>query len=188
MRIVEYDSSNSGGSWWLKDEDWAALEKGGWTVEWGGKYFCNRKFSFKEVPAHKKHLLNCSQEILDRDGGCYGHILWESYEEMVADAEKHPDIRWLNALATSASKPFETLKEAIEDWEEILDYDATAEGCNCCGPPHNFHLSDTEDETVWEGGSGEHLLSQLYPEVKLKNLRKLVAEKAKKARKANNEN
>lgn len=31
---VEYTSNNSGGHWWLTDEDWAALEKDGWHVEW----------------------------------------------------------------------------------------------------------------------------------------------------------
>jgi len=31
---VEYSSNNSGGYWWLKDEDWLALEEAGWTVEW----------------------------------------------------------------------------------------------------------------------------------------------------------
>jgi len=32
--LVEYSSNNSGGFWWLKDEDWYALEKAGWQVEW----------------------------------------------------------------------------------------------------------------------------------------------------------
>lgn len=31
---VEYSSNNSGGSWWLKDEDWKALESAGWEVDW----------------------------------------------------------------------------------------------------------------------------------------------------------
>lgn len=34
MVKVEYDSNNSGGSWWLEDKDWTALEKAGWTVKW----------------------------------------------------------------------------------------------------------------------------------------------------------
>lgn len=34
MTIVEYDSNNSGGSWWLKDEDWEALAEAGWNVHW----------------------------------------------------------------------------------------------------------------------------------------------------------
>lgn len=31
---VEYSSNNSGGSWWLSDEDWYALERAGWSVGW----------------------------------------------------------------------------------------------------------------------------------------------------------
>jgi hypothetical protein len=31
---VEYDSNNSGGKWWLSDDDWRSLEKAGWEVEW----------------------------------------------------------------------------------------------------------------------------------------------------------
>ncbi len=32
--IVEYSSNNSGGSWWLGDEDWNNLARGGWQVDW----------------------------------------------------------------------------------------------------------------------------------------------------------
>lgn len=31
---VEYSSNNSGGSWWLNDQDWLALEEAGWEVLW----------------------------------------------------------------------------------------------------------------------------------------------------------
>jgi len=31
---VEYSSNNSGGSWWLSDSDWKALEDAGWDVDW----------------------------------------------------------------------------------------------------------------------------------------------------------
>ena len=31
---IEYSSNNSGGGWWLSDENWEALEKAGWIVEW----------------------------------------------------------------------------------------------------------------------------------------------------------
>lgn len=34
MVKLEYTSNNSGGSWWLSDDDWLALEKAGWTVNW----------------------------------------------------------------------------------------------------------------------------------------------------------
>lgn len=32
--VVNYDSNNSGGRWWLKDEDWFNLEKAGWVIAW----------------------------------------------------------------------------------------------------------------------------------------------------------
>lgn len=31
---LTYSSNNSGGSWWLTDADWLALEAAGWDVEW----------------------------------------------------------------------------------------------------------------------------------------------------------
>jgi hypothetical protein len=31
---IKYSSNNSGGRWWLKDEDWLALETAGWKVDW----------------------------------------------------------------------------------------------------------------------------------------------------------
>lgn len=34
MSYVEYSSNNSGGSWWLTDDDWRALEAAGWDVQW----------------------------------------------------------------------------------------------------------------------------------------------------------
>lgn len=34
MSVVTYDSNNSGGSWWLTDEDWKNLEAAGWEVDW----------------------------------------------------------------------------------------------------------------------------------------------------------
>lgn len=39
---LEYSSNNSGGSWWLKDADWLALEKAGWVVDW----YANRNDGF----------------------------------------------------------------------------------------------------------------------------------------------
>lgn len=31
---VEYHSNNSGGRWWMTDEDWHSLEEAGWHVNW----------------------------------------------------------------------------------------------------------------------------------------------------------
>jgi hypothetical protein len=32
--LFKYSSNNSGGSWWVTDEGWKALEVAGWTVNW----------------------------------------------------------------------------------------------------------------------------------------------------------
>lgn len=34
MPVITYRSNNSGGDWWLKDEDWLRLEAAGWKVSW----------------------------------------------------------------------------------------------------------------------------------------------------------
>lgn len=39
--VVEYSSNNSGGVWWLSDEDWEKLAKAGWNVHWGGYRYNN---------------------------------------------------------------------------------------------------------------------------------------------------
>ena len=31
---IEYNSNNSGGEWWLSDQDWKDLEAAGWAVDW----------------------------------------------------------------------------------------------------------------------------------------------------------
>lgn len=46
---VQYTSNNSGGNWWLTDEDWFALEKAGWKVEW------TKKKTLWENPKSKKY-------------------------------------------------------------------------------------------------------------------------------------
>jgi len=89
MIEVEYQSNNSGGGWWLTDENWKALEDEGWAVDWV------------------------------------------------------PD-RWLGALATTAKKKFNNPYDAISEFERITGQDASAEGCNCCGEPHNFSYSDED--------------------------------------------
>ncbi|ERB55312.1 hypothetical protein N806_29720 [Rhodococcus sp. P27] len=43
---IEYNSNNSGGSWWLTDEDWYALERAGWDVQWfkNNDYYSSERF------------------------------------------------------------------------------------------------------------------------------------------------
>jgi hypothetical protein len=56
-----------------------------------------------------------------------------------------PDGRFLGALAGRARKRFADPMEGLEEWMRITSQDPFEEGCNCCGPPHNFR---------WEGNDG----------------------------------
>lgn len=108
---IKYRSNNSGGSWWLTDQQWQALEDAGWTVEWGG-------YIDEGEPRPTK-----ASEVQNR---------------------------FLGAIATDCSIELPTIREAILSWEQAAGVSAAVEGCNCCGPPHNFS---------WDGGgvSGEEI-------------------------------
>lgn len=54
--MITYSSNNSGGSWWLSDEDWINLENAGWKVRWGwfNSDYSDRKFnSYKEAEENR---------------------------------------------------------------------------------------------------------------------------------------
>lgn len=102
MPLIRYVSNNSGGIWWLDDEDWYALEKAGWNVLW-----------VKDEPYYKKHL--------DSNG------------------------RYLDCLATQASKHFPNVEDAIDEWETVTKANAYADGCSTCGEPHSFDILKDED-------------------------------------------
>lgn len=122
---VEYDSNNSGGRWWLSDNDWRALEAAGWRVQWatlecawsesGGQVY-DEDGSPKLIPAGSQNS-RYSFKTVDDDG------------------------RWLGALAKKAYKVGAmSIREAADEWERITRKSATDAGCPCCGQPHNFTL------------------------------------------------
>jgi hypothetical protein len=53
--IIQYDSNNSGGGWWLKDKDWKNLEKKGWKVFW-------KKDEKPLIIGGRESNLNCADE------------------------------------------------------------------------------------------------------------------------------
>lgn len=112
MITVKYESNNSGGSWWLSTEIWEKLEEAGWIVHWIEK---NKGSTLSGVPesSYKEPLKPCP-----REGG-----------------------NWLGCEAKSAAKQFNTIQEAISEWEIITGQNAAEEGCNCC-PPHTFEWTD----------------------------------------------
>jgi hypothetical protein len=116
MIIVTYDSNNSGGHWWLSDEYCEKLAEAGWNVHWVG------------------------------DGSLMGGRPSTAYSEPLKPCPKTADMRWLGALACSASKEFDNASDAIAEWEQITGQAANEEGCNCCGSPHSFQYDDEEGE------------------------------------------
>lgn len=67
-KIVTYSSNNSGGVWWLTDQNWKDLEAAGWHVEWkeGGRWL-----GALATSATRKGLtLNQAVEEFDRVTGC----------------------------------------------------------------------------------------------------------------------
>lgn len=102
MSTIRYESNNSGGAWWLSDEDWRALEAAGWRVQW-----------VKDDPDFQR---------------------WGA-----------TDGRWLDALATSATRAGLSEADAIAEFERVTGQNAEAMGCDCCGPPHSFY-EDGDDE------------------------------------------
>ena len=133
MGYVEYDSNNSGGSWWLEDKDWFALEKAGWIIEW-------------------KHLGHKYSEKGGYIRGDHGVPVLVPYAESgefrdYDAAERKVGYKWLGALATGAYRPGLSLREAAEEWERITGANATDAGCPCCGQPHRF--TEYDDDGKW---------------------------------------
>lgn len=48
MTTTRYTSNNSGGDWWLTDDDWFALASAGWNVEWVAEQEHYLRFGAKE--------------------------------------------------------------------------------------------------------------------------------------------
>lgn len=117
---VEYSSNNSGGHWWLTTEQWINLEKAGWEVIWGGYKFC-KGGNVRD---------GCSKEE------CSGHKRFNSFKEMTKRDT------WLDSYATDASVQADSLEDAIAQWEDITGENSKAQGCHCCGQPHNFNAEE----------------------------------------------
>lgn len=145
MRL-KYNSNNSGGRWWLKDDDWRALEKAGWYVVWGNLYFCGSGFSFNKKPDNAPDCGKGKQ--------CEGHRRFESADE-IADKD-----RYLGALASNAWKETDSPRDAIKEFERLTGQDTSDEGCNCCGAPHSFSWEDEKGQRQYVGG--EDVLPLLY--------------------------
>jgi len=120
---VEYSANNSGGSWWLSDENWKDLEKAGWKVEWNGP---------------------------QDPGAEYPYFSGAGAGKNAEEAENH---RRLGALAKRASLECETPTDALKNFEKVTGMNVSDEGCNCCGPPHSFNWKDSEGNYEYCSGT-----------------------------------
>jgi hypothetical protein len=138
---VEYNSNNSGGRWWLSDQNWLDLEKAGWRVEW-------------------LRLANLFNEegnyVLDEEGL---PLLVERTDPRIRKGDYVPrldkDGRHLGALARQAYRVGLSLRDAASEWEKVTGLDSTAAGCSCCGQPHRFTEYDGEGKHVASGPNRE---------------------------------
>jgi hypothetical protein len=130
-KVVEYSSNNSGGEWWLTDKDWVALEKAGWNVEWGGKYYCTSPIW--KIP---EDAFICDEKE------CKGHLKYKSIEEVDANDDR---FLFLGAAAIKATREGLDLEAAIREFESVTGQNASASGCHCCGSPHHFSETDEEE-------------------------------------------
>jgi hypothetical protein len=129
---VEYNSNNSGGSWWLEDSHWRALEAAGWKVQW---VHLERKYTAKGYER-------------DTDGT---PLLVPIGNSSLAYKGADGEYRWLGALAMFAFRVGLGLREAADEWERITGMDATDAGCACCGQPHTFTEYDDAGKFVRRG-------------------------------------
>jgi hypothetical protein len=155
---VEYSSNNSGGSWWLKTEDWKALEDAGWNVEWGGLYFCHSKSDFTKCRRPRGHI-DCWDGITTNEHGhnpCEGHRAYESYDEAIAVGNA---AIFLGAIAIAATRHGLALHDAVEEWEKVTGKSSTDAGCPCCGQPHTFTEYDDAGKYIKSGPDAEYVAS-----------------------------
>lgn len=135
--IITYTANNSGGSWWLDDKDWFALEEAGWTVHWQHD---------RDDPSHvhdgdEAWMLENKWGMTDHS---HSHAKQNLLTKVVGSGE-----RWLGCLAKSAAKATDNPAEAVAEWERITGQCASDEGCNCCGSPHSFEFTDADGNTQY---------------------------------------
>jgi hypothetical protein len=130
--FIEYDSNNSGGYWWLDDDQWTALEAAGWIVHW---------VHDPDDPSHE-HPERDDERWRFSFGKDHSHRSLAPLVKVRGNGE-----RYMGALAVSAAKFTDDPAAAVAEWEDVTGLDASVEGCNCCGSPHNFTFTDADGNT-----------------------------------------
>ena len=76
----------------------------------------------------------------NNSGGSYWHTdkEWETLKSL----------GWID-IGWSIMKKFPSAAEGMEEWKRIMQMDPEAEGCECCGPPHNFDTWDDKEAELF---------------------------------------
>lgn len=134
---IDYHSNNSGGRFWLKDEDWKALEQAGWIVHWIHNW---------NDPDH---------EHSDQDPWQIPNHRHSYTDPLVPSTPSGEE--WLNTKATSAAVTvgeggvYSSPDAAVEAFEHLANQNVDDEGCGCCGPPHSFNYVDEKGDSHYLG-------------------------------------
>lgn len=130
MGLLRYSSNNSGGAFWLRLEEWQALEKAGWIVHW-------------------KHDENDPSHTHEKSGeeyfslGLHDH----SYKDELVQATWNGEL-WLGTPATSAVLVTDDPTSGVEQFEFVTCQSVDDQGCSCCGPPHSFQF-EQDGNITW---------------------------------------
>lgn len=88
LKVFEYSSNNSGGSWWLSKEEWLSLEKAGWVVKWGDGDFIWKNGSYVRdengIPTFE-----VNDNLWLGAHAKYAFLLAETEEEAIESFNKH---------------------------------------------------------------------------------------------------
>lgn len=106
--LIEYSTNNSGGNWWLTKQNWKDLEKEGWK------------------------LFNCDEFIYKNGDHAFGR---DGLPKRVSPRVKDETFE---QYAHYGFKYFDSIEEAVREFEEITGQDVEEEGCECCGQPHSI--------------------------------------------------
>lgn len=97
------------------------------------------------VKAIHKVAKEANKMVIKYDSNNSGGDWWLTTQDWKNLEDNGWDVAWrdktfLGAWATEASKGFNNIEDAIEDFQSITGEDADDEGCPCCGPPHQFYI------------------------------------------------
>ena len=144
---VEYNPNNSGGHWWLTDDNWRALEAAGWKVQWASTGFAYTEKGANELDADGTPKLVPIEKVKSK------------YRMMMTDKDEAGVYRYLGALARYAYRTGLPLREAVAEWERVTGASSTEAGCSCCGVPHTFTEYDADGKHVASGPSASYSAS-----------------------------